>query len=220
MSSTALASAALDRKARLAQLKSQSLKRKTPSSPNEAEDHDESTPSSTTLSAEVEETSKPTDLYLSGRNFDTSTRGPKLGFEQAPSDVHANQTVESRALELSTSAREESSKELTEGQDAMDLDLFKLRPKKPNWDLKRDLERKLEVLDVRTDNAIAQIVRERIEARKQTQGQNKITKEGGEEEVEGDGGIEGGVLVEALKEREREAEEDALREKRLDEDDG
>lgn len=43
-------------------------------------------------------------------------------------------------------------------------------PKKPNWDLKRDLAPKLERLQKRTQHAIAEIVRERIAS--QTKGVN------------------------------------------------
>ena len=44
------------------------------------------------------------------------------------------------------------------------LDLFNLQPKKPNWDLKRDLEQKLDRLKPRMDAAVAQLLRERIAA--------------------------------------------------------
>ncbi len=37
-----------------------------------------------------------------------------------------------------------------------------LAPRKPNWDLKRDLDVKLAKLERRTDLAIAQIIRERL----------------------------------------------------------
>ena len=38
-------------------------------------------------------------------------------------------------------------------------DLAKLAPKKPNWDLKRDLERKLEKLERKTQIAIGDLIR-------------------------------------------------------------
>ena len=41
-------------------------------------------------------------------------------------------------------------------------DLSNLAPQKKNYDLKRDLLPKLEVLQVRTDIAIAEIIRERL----------------------------------------------------------
>jgi coiled-coil domain-containing protein 12 len=88
------------------------------------------------------------------------------------------------------------------------LDLFKLQPKKPNWDLKRDLDRKLVVLNVRTDNAIANLVRQRITA---TQAEKR--KATGVNNNEGEAvGMEGAELLEATNLREKEDEEDARRE--------
>jgi coiled-coil domain-containing protein 12 len=43
-----------------------------------------------------------------------------------------------------------------------EVDLVDLAPRKPNWDLKRDLDVKLAKLERRTDLAIAQIIRERL----------------------------------------------------------
>ncbi|EPB87798.1 hypothetical protein HMPREF1544_05458 [Mucor circinelloides 1006PhL] len=47
-----------------------------------------------------------------------------------------------------------------------EVDLFNLAPKKPNWDLKRDVEKKLERLDRRTQRAIYEIIRQRLEGDK------------------------------------------------------
>ena len=74
---------------------------------------------------------------------------------------------EERAAEVEAQIRETQEKEEAEEKAGTGVDLFKLQPKKPNWDLKRDLEAKLEVLNVRTDNTIAQIVKERINGKKQ-----------------------------------------------------
>jgi len=38
-------------------------------------------------------------------------------------------------------------------------DLINIQPKKPNWDLKRDLERKLSKLKPKTDHAISTLIR-------------------------------------------------------------
>lgn len=38
-----------------------------------------------------------------------------------------------------------------------------MAPKKPNWDLKRDVEKKLEKLDRKTQRAIYEIIRKRLE---------------------------------------------------------
>ncbi|CAO3632158.1 unnamed protein product [Cunninghamella blakesleeana] len=41
-------------------------------------------------------------------------------------------------------------------------DLFNLAPKKANWDLRRDVEKKLEKLDKRTQRAIVELIRQRL----------------------------------------------------------
>ena len=208
---SSLSSATQDRKARLAQLKS--LKRKQPDTDQEEREEDDSSlPTPTAAASEQVPTPTPTP-HLSGRNYDPSSRGPKLGFEAAPS---ANlDTLEKRASSLAATTAAAAAAEET---DDKPLDLFKLQPKKPNWDLKRDLERKMEVLDVRTGNAIARLVREKIEAQRK---KLELLQEGQEKgKVIDDGeavGLEGTTLVEATREREREDEEDARRERELEE---
>ncbi|KAK7527462.1 cell cycle control protein Cwf18 [Phyllosticta citriasiana] len=199
-SQASLSAAAEERKARLAKL--QSLKRK---QPDEDQDMENGAPS------DVPQTSDVTLNYFSGRNFDATTKGPKLGFELNPAE--GQNTLEKQARELEERTRKEAEKE----GDDKPLDLFKLQPKKPNWDLKRDLEKKLEVLNVRTENAIARLVRERIE---KTQGEAKTRATGRDGTSSGDGqevGMEGVNLVEAMHVREREEEAEREREKDDDE---
>ncbi|XP_075230866.1 coiled-coil domain-containing protein 12 [Lycorma delicatula] len=43
-----------------------------------------------------------------------------------------------------------------------ELDLTNLAPRKPDWDLKRDVGKKLERLEKRTQRAIAELIRERL----------------------------------------------------------
>ncbi|KAL5284751.1 hypothetical protein ACFFRR_006830 [Megaselia abdita] len=43
-----------------------------------------------------------------------------------------------------------------------DIDISNLAPRKPDWDLKRDLSKKLEILERRTQKAIAELIRERL----------------------------------------------------------
>ncbi|KAG8528065.1 uncharacterized protein KY384_006981 [Bacidia gigantensis] len=197
-----LDAAAVERKARLAKLAS--LKRKQP--PTDGDESSGRTDTSPPDVAVFSDTSK----YLSGRNYDATVRGPKLGFENAPSD--GRPTLEDRAESLAQAAREQEQQEQKEEKP---LDLFKLQPKKPNWDLKRDLAKKMDVLDQRTDNAIARMVRERIEdqKRKERDKLNGDLQNGDGESV----GIAGVDLVEGVKVREREEEEEERRE-REDED--
>jgi len=202
---SSLSSTTQDRKARLAQLKS--LKRKQPDEDTEETTTDAPSTDDTTndlpLAAESE-----TTKYLSGRNYDPTTRGPRLGFEVSPASTI--ETVEARAQTLATTTAAQAAALEASNEP---LDLFKLQPKKPNWDLKRDLDQKLEVLNVRTENAIARLVRDRIREQ-QEKAKAKGKKHDGEgEEV----GMEGATLVEATKEREREDEEEVRREREVDE---
>ncbi|ORY59566.1 cwf18 pre-mRNA splicing factor-domain-containing protein [Pseudomassariella vexata] len=195
-SKASLSAAADDRKARLAKLKN--LKRKQP-------DDEVVAPEST------RSPSPPTEpdvakLHLSGRNYDVESKGPKLGFEAPPTLNMEGPTLEEQAAEVEAEVRRKAAEEAAEGNNG--IDLFKLQPKKPNWDLKRDLEKKLEVLNVRTDNAIARLVRERIANAKTAQHKTVETADGEAEAV----GMDGIALVEGLRVREREEVEEERRE--------
>ncbi|KAH8671402.1 cwf18 pre-mRNA splicing factor-domain-containing protein [Xylariales sp. PMI_506] len=198
MSSIAsLSNAADDRKARLAKLKN--LKRKQP--------EDEVAPPESTRSPSPPVEQEVSRLHLSGRNYDAEMRGPKLGFEAPPNLAISGPTLEEQAAEMEAEANRKAIEEAAEADKG--IDLFKLQPKKPNWDLKRDLDKKLEVLNVRTDNAIARLVRERISGAKKAEIQ-KVTAGAGEAEAVG---LDGVALVEAMRVREREDEEEERREK-------
>lgn len=195
-----LDAAATDRKARLAKLAS--LKRKQPS----AEPSDEQPPSANGKVDEI--SSDVAATYISGRNYDPETRGPKLGFEQAPTEGQI--TLEAQAAEIAQ-ATAEAAKE--DEEDDKPIDLFKLQPKKPNWDLKRDLNEKMKILDVRTENAIARLVRQRIENAQKAAKEKGLTGK----EAEGEEVVDGGMLVEGVHVREREEAEDERREKEYEE---
>jgi coiled-coil domain-containing protein 12 len=207
-----LSAAANDRKARLAQLKS--LKRKQAPTTDEP-DHESSSiqaENATALTRTDDNIdNNVTKTYLSGRNFDPETRNVKLGFENQPiADPTSTLEYKAQQLALETKQQQEAEKAEDKG-----LDLFKLQPKKPNWDLKRDLEQKMRPLEVQTENAIARLVRERIEGQKAIK--EKDVKKVGEGN-EGDGeevGMEGSELVEAMHLKEQEQE----RERRQDEED-
>ncbi|KIW51518.1 hypothetical protein PV05_10231 [Exophiala xenobiotica] len=200
---TSLDAAAVDRKARLAKLAS--LKRKQPGSDvTEPRAQDEE---------QEDHKSAPTDKYLSGRNYDVSTKNAKLGFENAP--IAEAETLEQQADRIAASTAEQAAQNEIEAEKG--IDLFKLQPKKPNWDLKRDLAEKMKILDVRTQNAIARLVRERIENAKtaaQTKGKSPGAARNGDqgEEV----GIEGNTLVEGIHLREQEEEREAALEEQED----
>jgi len=203
---TNLDAASVDRKARLAKLAS--LKRKQPSS--------DVTASTGQEEGEPGQPPSKTDVYISGRNYDVATKGPKLGFESTPNaDVD---TVEEQAERIATSAAEQAAKDEAEAEKG--IDLFKLQPKKPNWDLKRDLAEKMKILDVRTQNAIARLVRERIEhAKKEALNRGRPRALQDAEEQGEEVGLDGSTLVEGVHLREREEEEDERRERELEEED-
>ena len=199
-----LDAASTDRKARLAKLAS--VKRKQPEPEAESEANKEPVEAAT-------RTQNKTDIYLSGRNFDVQTRGPKLGFENAPTSGQI--TLEERAASIASKTAERAKKDEEAAENG--IDLFKLQPKKPNWDLKRDLDEKMKILNVRTQNAIARLVRERIEkAKKEAQLKNNDSAAGQDREGE-EVGIEGNTLVEGVHLREREEQEDERRELEMEE---
>ncbi|KAI2605859.1 cwf18 pre-mRNA splicing factor-domain-containing protein [Hypoxylon fragiforme] len=221
-SQAALSAAADDRKARLAKLKS--LKRKQPADEIAPPESDRlASPSATpapepSAETEVESIAR---LHLSGRNYDAETKGPKLGFEAPPTLTMEGPTLEEQAAEMEAEIKRKAAED---AKDDKGIDLFKLQPKKPNWDLKRDLDKKLEVLNVRTDNAIAKLVRERITgaqaaAAKKTAkpiAENENDDEGGRVEA---AGMDGVALVEGLRVREREEEEEERKEREEEEED-
>ncbi|RDW91326.1 hypothetical protein BP5796_02491 [Coleophoma crateriformis] len=194
-----LGAAADERKARLAKLKT--LKRKQPT--------DEIVAPESTRSPSPPAEPDVTRLHLSGRNYDPEAKGPKLGFE-APPTLGVEKTLEQQAAEVEEEIRQKAEEE---EQDDKGVDLFKLQPKKPNWDLKRDLDKKLEILNVRTENAIAKLVRERIEGAQKAErakaGKSTAPGDDSGEEM----GMDGIALVEGVRVQEREEEEDARRER-------
>jgi coiled-coil domain-containing protein 12 len=186
-----LDAASNERKARLAKLAALKRKQPEPEEPSVVgPDSEEADNSATDVTAK----------FLSGRNYDAETRGPRLGFEQAPHEGKV--TVEAQAAEIAEGVKEQAQKDEDGDQP---IDLFKLQPKKPNWDLRRDLDEKLKILNVRTENAIARLVRQRIETAQRTAKERGATSNGeGGEEV----GIEGDALVEGIHMREQEVNDE------------
>ncbi|OTA70459.1 hypothetical protein K449DRAFT_380517 [Hypoxylon sp. EC38] len=205
-----LSAAADDRKARLAKLKN--LKRKQPAdeiAPPESE-RSASPPAQTQTEPELEK-DVATRLHLSGRNYDPEMKGPKLGFEAPPTLGMEGPTLEEQAAEVEAEIKQKAAEEAKEDKG---IDLFKLQPKKPNWDLKRDLDKKLEILNVRTDNAIAKLVRERIaNAQAAAKKTAKPVENGDDEGRDEAAGMDGVALVEGVRVREREEEEEERRER-------
>lgn len=201
-----LSAASEDRKSRLAALRN--LKRKKP----DDDDNNEAAAPETENSPSVTPEADVSRLHLSGRNYDPETKGPKLGFDQAPNEGLDKPTLEEQAAGVEAQVKQQAAEE---AQGDKGLDLFKLQPKKPNWDLKRNLEAKMDILNVRTDNAIARLVRERISGA-QKAATNPAAADGAK--VDGDAvGMDGVSLVEGLRVREQEEEEEERRERAEDE---
>lgn len=57
-----------------------------------------------------------------------------------------------------------------------ELDITNLAPRKPDWDLKRDVAKKLEKLERRTQKAIAELIRERLKQRQDIAGAAAVTE--------------------------------------------
>ncbi|KAL7824002.1 cwf18 pre-mRNA splicing factor domain-containing protein [Trichoderma gracile] len=213
-SHNSLSAAADERKARLAKLKT--LKRKQPvdevATPEGDRDASPAAAAAAAAAAEEAEKDDITARHLSGRNYDPETRGPKLGFDAPPTLGLEKPTLEEQAAEVEAEVREKAAEE---ARDDRGLDLFKLQPKKPNWDLKRNLDKKLEVLNVRTDNAIAKLVRERVQSAQKAAQKNETVDNGN---LDGDAaGVDGIALVEGLRVREQEEQEDEERERQEEE---
>ncbi|KAK2736018.1 hypothetical protein FQN57_000911 [Myotisia sp. PD_48] len=148
-SHTTLDAASASRKARLAGLAA--LKRKQ----NEA---DTTAPVNANVEMDKPSTDDSTPSFISGRNYNWETKGARLGFEHDPAgDII---TLEHQASEIAASTAEAA--QANEDAEKV-IDLFNLQPKNPNWDLKRDLEAKMNILGVKTENAIAKLVRQRIQ---------------------------------------------------------
>jgi coiled-coil domain-containing protein 12 len=204
MSSHATLSAASDdRKARLAKLRS--LKRKEPEEGHAPEEAATGTADDDQAATQPDASKDVAKTYLSGRNYDPEARGPRLGFDENPALKMEGPTLEESAADV----EEETRRQAAIDEQNKGIDLFQIQPKKPNWDLKRELNQKLEVLNVRTENAIARLVRARLEAKKQASGDSTLQ--------DGDGAaLEGAEIVEGIRLREREEEEEARREREED----
>ncbi|KAK9476615.1 mRNA splicing factor [Lipomyces japonicus] len=173
---------ALSRKERLAQLRN--LKRKRPEGGSEGTEqgvvHESD---SKTADNSKEEADSGAESIFIRRNYDPETRAPKQGFFEPPTATLDVPTVEQEAARIEQSIskdsvnsssivddgssileREEQAEKKEGEQDEGDeeLDITTLQPKRANWDLKRQIQSQLDMLQRQTDVAINRIVRERI----------------------------------------------------------
>jgi len=90
------------------------------------------------------------------RSFDPESRTLR---KHAPEDEE--DTVEKNVEGLAEQIIKED-----EQKRAEDLDLLNIAPKRPNWDLKREMEKKLAKLERKTQEAIHTLIRQRLAGQK------------------------------------------------------
>ncbi|KAF5330926.1 hypothetical protein D9619_005387 [Psilocybe cf. subviscida] len=95
---------------------------------------------------------------IKSRNFDPESRTMK---KRAKDDVVMDDTVENQVKGLAQQIIAEDEK-----RRAQELDVFNIAPKRPNWDLKREMDKKLAKLERRTQEAIHTLIRQRLAAQK------------------------------------------------------
>ncbi|KAI0647531.1 mRNA splicing factor [Trametes meyenii] len=107
----------------------------------------------------VDEAGEDVKPVIKHRSFDPATRTLK---KHAPDeDVQMEDTVEHQIEGLAEKIIAEDAE-----RRAQDLDLFNIAPKRPNWDLKRELDKKLSKLERKTQEAIHTLIRQRLAAQK------------------------------------------------------
>ncbi|KAK9382675.1 mRNA splicing factor [Kockiozyma suomiensis] len=161
---SSLDSQALSRKERLAQLRNLKRKRADDAGVEKKELEHDSNNDEVSQETPEESTSTPSS-YLSKRNYDPEARAPKQGFFEPPTTTAPTVEEEAKRIENELAEKEPSPK-VVEGDDEdtskPELDVTSLRPRSANWDIKRQISDKLEILQRQTDVAINRIVRERV----------------------------------------------------------
>ncbi|KAI9143634.1 cwf18 pre-mRNA splicing factor-domain-containing protein [Paraphysoderma sedebokerense] len=160
--------ASADRKSRLAQLKAKKLAAESGQKSVEAgattEGNNQQKPSGKrgreddTGGADTEGSKAKLTFRSYNPEESDSTVLPKYEVKK----VDVNQIEEKLENEVQQVIEEVKKEEMEKR--AEDMDLFNLAPKKPNWDLKRDIEKKLKRLDRKTQNAVAELIRQRIQS--------------------------------------------------------
>ncbi|KAF8163536.1 cwf18 pre-mRNA splicing factor-domain-containing protein [Crassisporium funariophilum] len=95
---------------------------------------------------------------IKNRNFDPESRTLR---KHAQDDVVMQDTVENKVKGLAEQIIADDEK-----RRAQELDVFNIAPKRPNWDLKREMDKKLAKLERRTQESIHTLIRQRLAAQK------------------------------------------------------
>ncbi|KAG1855458.1 mRNA splicing factor [Suillus tomentosus] len=98
------------------------------------------------------------DSVLLSRNYDPETRTLK---KHSKNDVLTTDTVEKDIEGVAEKILAED-----ERQRAQELDVFNIAPKRPNWDLKREMEKKVAKLERKTQEAVHTLIRQRLASQK------------------------------------------------------
>ncbi|KII89123.1 hypothetical protein PLICRDRAFT_124305 [Plicaturopsis crispa FD-325 SS-3] len=107
----------------------------------------------------VDETTEESGVsVIKNRNFDPTSRTLR---KHAKEDVDMEDTVEKDVAGMAEKIIAED-----EERRAQELDVFNIAPKRPNWDLKRELDKKLAKLERKTQEAIHTLIRQRLSAQK------------------------------------------------------
>ncbi|KAN0077194.1 cwf18 pre-mRNA splicing factor domain containing protein [Tylopilus felleus] len=95
---------------------------------------------------------------LLNRNFDPETRTLRKHTQ--------NERLTQDTVEKDVEGMAEKIIAEDEQRRAQELDVFNIAPKRPNWDLKRETEKKLARLERKTQEAIHTLIRRRLAAQK------------------------------------------------------
>jgi len=95
---------------------------------------------------------------MKSRNFDPASRTVR---KHVRDDDMEQDTVEKEVKGLAEKIIAED-----EARRGQELDVFNIAPKRPNWDLKRNTEKKLAKLNRKTEEAIHTLIRQRLASQK------------------------------------------------------
>lgn len=102
------------------------------------------------------EESNADEPVIKNRNFDPTTRTLR---KHDRTEDDTEDTVEKNVDGLAEEIIAED-----EERRAQELDIFNIAPKRPNWDLKREMEKKLAKLERKTQESIHTLIRQRLAA--------------------------------------------------------
>ena len=101
-----------------------------------------------------------------GEEEDNEAPEPKITFRnyQPRDDDLKDQQLEPTLAVVVATDKDAAKEEKTAELEAAESATVNIAPRKPNWDLKRDLETKMALLNKRTRRAVRALIRKRLEA--------------------------------------------------------